>query len=282
MKYFYLMAAMLGVAAIFVLFNPFALAGQNNLQVTFLDVGQGDSILIETPEGQNVLIDGGPDKSVVRELNKALPFWEREIDLILLTHSHADHVTGLNSVLKRFDVGKVLYNGRSGNSEVYKYFLQTARKKSDLCEVREGQKVRFGEDCELEIIYTADKIGEVENLNNASIVSKLDCEGKTALFTGDIEKEVEERLARGSKEIQSKILKVSHHGSHTSNNSEFLKKVNPSLGVIQVGKDNDMGHPSSLVLSRLKRQNVLTLRNDLRGTIELDFKGGETQVNFLH
>ena len=245
------------------------------LQVTFLNVGEGDSILIESPFGQNILIDGGPDEDVVRKLGEALPFWERKIDLLILTHPHSDHITGLNSVLERFYVDRVLYTGVEDSLPAYDDFLKIIEDKNILISKVGGFKsIEMGKDCSLKIIYPLNDISgkSFDNLNNSSIVSKLDCANKTFLFTGDIEKEAEEAILISGINIKSDVLKVAHHGSDTSNTEEFLNFVSPELAVIQSGEGNSFGHPSLRIVKRLERKGVQVLRNDIEGTIELTYK----------
>lgn len=275
----------IGAVIIFViaLFAFYFLEKNNSadFEITFLDVGQGDSALIEAPGGQNILIDGGPDKRVIRELAKALPFWERKIDLIVLTHSHADHVTGLTGVLERFQAGRVFYNGLEPETPVYEKFLKLARSRAELWAVKDRQKIKIGPDCEMELIYPGDWSGEEDNLNNASLVSRLDCLGQTALFAGDIEKEAEEKLLAEDYSLESRVLKVSHHGSDTSSQKKFLQKADPEIAVIQAGRDNRKGHPSRRVLKKLERIGAHIFWTDLSGTIELSFKPNQTEVEFL-
>ncbi len=262
---------LIGAIVIFIialLFFLFFSQDHRNPEVTFLDVGQGDSVLIEAPQGQNILIDGGPDKKIMYSLGSALPFWERKIDLVILSHSHADHVTGLISVLKRFKVKKVLYNGENADSAVYKKFLQLARKKSELELVKNKKVVKTGNNCRLKIIPPTREIFRIDNSNNASLVSRLSCRGVSVLFAGDIEKEREERILTRDLKLKSDILKVAHHGSDTSNSKKFLKEVSPQAAVIQVGVDNDKGHPSSRIIKRLERLGVKIFRNDQAGSVE--------------
>jgi len=245
------------------------------LEVNFLDVGQGDAILIEAPEGQNILIDGGDGDVIMRQLGEVLPFWDKKIDLVILTHPHDDHVTGLNSVLKRFDVERVLYTGVQGSSPAYSDFLEIVEEKEIPIFLSDDLRlIDMGEDCDLEIIYPFIDISgqNFDNLNNTSIVSRLNCVGKTFLFTGDIEKKIEEEILDSEINIKSDVLKVAHHGSDTSNTGEFLNSVDPDLVVIQSGEGNKFGHPSLRTIQRLKRQGVEILRNDILGTIELSYE----------
>lgn len=244
--------------------------GRSNLEVTFLDVGQGDAILIETPFGQNILIDGGPDGKIIKRLSEELPWWDRKIDLMILTHPHSDHVSGLVDVLKRYEVSKVLYTGAIHNSPDYIAWLELIKEKRvDLNIINHPQKILLGDDCVLDIIYplTKDDIDRQSNLNNTSIVAKLSYGQTSFLFMGDAEKEVEEALLKNKDKLQADVLKVGHHGSDTSSTEDFLKMVQPDYAVIEVGIDNSFGHPSARVIKRLERANINIFRTDINGSI---------------
>lgn len=246
------------------------------LEVDFLDVGQGDAILIKTPFGQNILIDGGPDNSVLNELAKNLPWWDRRIDLMILTHPHDDHVAGLIDVIKRYNVEKILYTGVIHSAPNYLAWLELIKEnKVPLIIIDRPQTVKLGEDCELRIIYPGQSLlgREVNNLNNSSLVIKL-IYGRTGfLLTGDIETEVEQELAKSGADLSADVLKVSHHGSDASNSQEFLEKVKAKIAVIQVGKDNDFGHPSLRVIKRLEKTGARVFRVDLDGTVKITSDG---------
>lgn len=261
-------AAAIAVIPVFWLFyNP-----SGDLEVDFLNVGQGDAILIKTPFGQNILIDGGPDNAVLSELAKNLPWWDRRIDLMILTHPHDDHVAGLIDVMKRYNVKKILYTGVVHSAPNYLAWLELIKEnKVPLVIIDRPQTVKLGEDCELRIIYPRlSLLGKaVDNLNNSSLVIKL-IYGRTGfLLTGDIETEVERELVKSGADLSADVLKVSHHGSDASNSQEFLEKVKAKIAVIQVGKDNDFGHPSLRVIKRLEKTGARVFRTDLDGTVKI-------------
>ncbi len=255
---------------------------EKNLEVIFLDIGQGDSILIKTPFGQNILIDGGPDKSVLKGLGKNLAWWDREIDLMILTHPHDDHVTGLIEVLKRYKVKKILYTGVTHNAPNYIKWLEVIKEKNIPLVISDKiQKINLGENCFFEIIYpdTSFLNKDVGNLNNSSIVAKLVYRENSFLFTGDIEKETEEVLLKNKANLKADILKVAHHGSDTGSSEEFLERVSPKTAVILVGQDNDFGHPSKRVLIRLEKNDVKIMRTDREGEIKLKSDGKNIKIN---
>ncbi|MEA1963248.1 MAG: MBL fold metallo-hydrolase [Patescibacteria group bacterium] len=247
------------------------LNAENKLEIAFLDVGQGDASLIKTPFGQNILIDGGADYKVIEELEKELQWWDRTIDLMVLTHPHNDHVAGLIFVLERYDVKKILYTGVVHGAPAYLEWLKIIKAKNiPLIIIDHPQKIIFGNDCFLDVIYPRESLlgKSVNNLNNSSIIAELDCEDRTVLFMGDAETEVEEELIKTGRLSEVEILKVGHHGSNTSSNQEFLELVNPQNAVISVGKDNKFSHPSRRIIKRLERLGAEILRTDLDGTIK--------------
>lgn len=247
---------------------------ENSAGVYFLDVGQGDASLIKTLDGKNILIDGGPDSKVLFELGKILPWWNREIDLLILTHPHDDHVVGLLKVLDKYQVDKILYNGIPNGSPAYQAFLSAIKDRNINTKIiSEPQKIRIDDKCILELIYPRFNISasENKNLNNTSIVSRLNCENKDFLFMGDAEKEVEAELLSSQDEISADVLKLGHHGSVTASSEEFLQAVNPQTAIISVGTDNSFGLPDLQIIRRLERLGITIKRTDQEGSLKYDF-----------
>jgi len=240
------------------------------LEVDFFDVGQGDAILIKTPDHQKILIDGGPDNAVVNKLGRSLPFYSKEIDLVILTHPHADHLTGLVEVLRRYKVKKILSTGVLHTTPEYIAWLEEIEKQKVPMEIaKAGQVINFGENSKIEIFnpieYLAGK--EISDLNNTSIVSKLTFGDTSFLFVGDAEKEVEEKLVSAEANLRADILKVAHHGSKNATSQEFLNRVKPTFAVILVGAENKFGHPTRLVINRLEKMGVRIFRTDEDGDV---------------
>lgn len=240
-------------------------------EIDFLDVGQGDAILIKTPFGQNVLIDGGPDKGLIQKLEEELTFLDRQIDLMILTHPHDDHVAGLIEVLQKYEVKKILYTGVTHNSPAYIEWLALVKNKHiPLVIIDRPQKIYFGDDCMFDVLYPQKSflgIG-MDNINNSSIVGKYVCDEKSALLTGDAEIEVENELLGSGVDLQAQILKAGHHGSDTSSSEDFINAVKPERTVISVGEDNKFGHPNLRIIRRLERIKTEVLRTDLLGTVK--------------
>ena len=253
-----------------------------NLKVIFLDVGQGDSIFIKTPDKQYILIDGGPDNKVLYGLGENIPFYRRRIDLMILTHFDFDHITGLIEVLKRYKVKLVLYNGLLNESSEFKEWFKMIKEKNVPLETtKAGDELKFNDDLILKTLYPfelADK--NLQNNNNTSVVNKLIYKNISFLFTGDLEADGEEELISKKANLKSDVLKVGHHGSKRSTTKKFLQVVKPKYGVISVGKDNKFGHPSLRVLKNLQQAGVKILRTDLDGEIKIVTNGEKLEILF--
>ena len=247
-----------------------AAAPEEELRVRFLDVQQGDAILLETGSGQRVLVDGGPSPGLLlNELGKALPFWDQRVDLVVLTHPQRDHLTGLLAVLRRYQVGAVIESGLPQKSEDYiEWRRLVAEKGIPSISLTAGGSIRLrGADVEVlhPGVHGVEAAGDNPNL--ASLVLQVTANGHSVLLTGDIEAGAERALLRYRPKLASDVLKVAHHGSKTSTSQSFLDAVAPQVAVISVGADNPFGHPSQEVLARFRCTPVL--RTDLHGTITL-------------
>ncbi len=251
------------------------------LVVNFFDVGQGDAILIKTPEQQKILIDGGPSNVVVQKLGEVLPFYDRKIDLIILTHPHADHLDGLIEVLKRHEVKKILSTGVTHTTPDYLAWLEEIKNQNVPMEIAmAGQIIDFGGGVKTEILYpTEDLAGKsVENLNDTSIVAKLIFGQTSFLFTGDAETEVEEKLISGGANLKADVLKVGHHGSKNATSDNFLEKVQPSFAVVSVGADNQFGHPNAMTIKRLENIGAEIFRTDEEGNVKMVSDGMKIEI----
>jgi len=246
----------------------------DKLHVSFLNVGQGDAILIQTPNGQNILIDGGPDPQKINlELSKKLPFWDRTIDLVVCTQPQADHITGLVEVLQRYKVKQVLEPGVSYNSSIYQEWCNLVEEKQIKRDIAQaGQEIDLGNGIKMEVLNPPATLfkGTSADVDNNGVVLKLSWGEASFLFTADIREEAEFELIGQRANLKSTALKVSHHGSKTSTTSQFLGAVDPEVAVICVGADNPFGHPNPEVLERLTdrlgEDNVY--RTDEDSTIE--------------
>jgi len=247
----------------------------DKLHVSFLDVGQGDAILIQTPGGQDILIDGGPDPQKINlELSKKLPFWDRTIDLVVCTQPHADHVTGLVEVLQRYKVNQVLEPGVSYNSSIYQEWCNLVENKGIEYNIaRAGHEIDLGSGIKMEVLNPPEGLfeGTSHDVDNNGVVLRLTWDKVSFLFTADIREEAEFELIGQRANLKSTVLKVAHHGSKTSSSQQFLAAVDPEVAVISAGADNPFGHPSPEVverlIDRLGKDNVY--RTDQDGSVEL-------------
>lgn len=243
-----------------------------NLHIYFLDVGQGDSIYARKMNNFDLLIDGGPNSKVLSELGIVMPFWDHEIDYIILTHPHADHISGLIEVIKRYQVGQILATDAVTATNEYQEFLKLVKERNiPFRLVRTGDEFVLDSKVKLNIFWPNYSFSDrkINNLNNTSIVAKLSYNNFSVLFTGDAESEVQLKLLAISDKLLATILKVPHHGSKNGGNQEFFQAVNPKISVICVGKNNMFGHPTKFTLDLLKSINSQIYRTDQNGRVEI-------------
>ncbi len=265
----FILVILLG-STVFVWDIVFEYSSDDILEVNFLDVGQGDSIFIETPNNKQVLIDGGPDKTVMERLGQTMPFYDRFIDLIILTHPDADHITGLIEVLKYYDVGYILTSGLEKDTLVYKKWKGLIEEKEiPLILAQTGQRIIIQDGIKLEILWPDQSLinSYSKPSNNVSVMGKLIYGDIEFLLTGDAEEKVEKYLVKHEFDLEVDILKLGHHGSKSSTNGNFLEKVNPEIIIISVGENNRFKHPSQEVLERIK--NISIYRTDEHGSIKI-------------
>lgn len=261
----------------------FDLSQQKFLEVNFFDVGQGDSIFIETPKSQQVLIDGGPSSVILEKLGKEIPFWDREIDLVILTHPEADHLVGLLEVLKKYKVENILWTGIVRDTPEYVEWQKLIKEERAKIYIAEkGEKILMSDDISIDILYPLQNLEgkELKDSNDTSVVGRLAFDYNSFLFTGDITQIAEKELSnsRELENIDPDVLKVAHHGSKTSSSSEFLQEVSPELAVISVGKNNSYGHPTPETLENLNKYGIKVLRTDERGDIKIISDGENYKV----
>ena len=226
------------------------------LRVSFLDVGQGDAIFIESPSGRQVLIDGGKDGQVLGALEKELGFFDRDLDMVVATHPDADHIGGLIEVLKRYEVAHVLMTANVNDTPVYDAFVRAVEaERASIHYAFAGQAYALGVGeagtTTLAILFPDYDPRDLES-NLSSIVARLSYGEAEYMLTGDSPKEIEEYLVRKDPEILiSDVLKVGHHGSRTSTAESFVAAVAPTYAIISAGKDNSYGHPHKEVIDTL-------------------------------
>lgn len=246
------------------------------LSVHFIDVGQGDCELVELPGKKYMLIDAGDNG----EENAVLSYLDKEgvrkIDYLVATHPHADHVGGMEEVIKKYDVGEIYMPRKESTSITFEKMLDAIDEKNLSIHTAEAGKNIFD--------YSdvrADFLGpqkDYDDLNNASAVVKLQCKDVSFLFMGDAESEAELDILASGADVSCNVLKVGHHGSSTSSSEQFLKKASPEYAVISCGKDNKYGHPHKETLDKLKQIHAKVLRCDEMGTIIIKTDGHNLQV----
>ncbi len=267
-----ILVAGLVIVALLVWVAAFSLP-DGRLHVTFLDVGQGDAIFIQAPQGQKILVDGGPSPTILlAALGRRMPFWDRTIDLVVLTHPHDDHVSGLIPVLERYQVKAFLDGGQEHPTPTYTHCLELVKEKGIPYRLpRAGMQIRLGKTLQIEVLHPQNELlsDTRSDVNNNSIVLRLVYGRISFLLPGDVEEAAEAVLLSHPENLASTVLKVPHHGSATSLNPRFLEAVRPQLAVIQVGADNKFGQPDPTTLARLEEQGVKVLRTDQNGTVEV-------------
>lgn len=270
-KWFFV--GVLFLATFFVWYAVYAESRQE-LEVYFLDVGQGDAILIHAPSGNQVLIDAGPNKAVLGELAKVMPFYDRTIDMVIESHPDSDHIGGLPEILSRYEVGAVMESGVNTDSVIYTEIEKLiAEKNIKKVLARRGTRVVLENSGYLDILFPDRDVAGMDT-NDASIIAKLQYGGRSFLFTGDSPQKMEKYLVSLDKEnLDADVLKVGHHGSKTSSSQEFLGYVSPEYAVISVGKENKYGHPHQEVLDRLIQFGAKILRTDELDLIKIKTDG---------
>ena len=274
--------ALLIIVFVLSLFSFSFAATQKTLTVSFIDVGQGDSILIQTPQGKNILIDSGPNTAESVVLGYLESKGIKKLDAIVATHPHEDHIGNMDAVIQNFAVSKVYAPNVTTNTKAFESFLLAVKSKGLKLTIPEvGQDISPDSKVKI-IVLSPTKKDKYEDLNDYSIVLKVEY-GKTSfLLMGDATTNIEEEILHGSKlrqYLKSDVLKVGHHGSKYSSSSTFLSTVKPKYAVISVGKDNSYGHPAAITLSKLKSIGAEILRTDEQGTITITSDGQTIKVD---
>lgn len=240
---------------------------ENTLDITYLDVGQADSILIQN-EGHNMLIDAGNNEDGPLLVQY---FKEQNItkfDYLIATHPHEDHIGGMDDIINNFDIEKIYMPDVTTTTKTFLDVLEAIEKKNMTYDVPNiNQNFTLGSTL-FQVIYTGN---DKKNLNNSSIVLKATFKNTSYLFTGDATSEVEKKIL--NKNIQATVLKVGHHGSKYSTTTDFLNKVNPKYAIISVGKNNSYNHPNQVTINKLEKKNIEIHRTDQEGSIFLKSDG---------
>lgn len=246
------------------------------VRIIACDVGQGDAGLVVTPNGSQILIDGGPGKKVLECLASKMPFWDRQIEMMVLTHPQKDHMEGLISVLDNYQVKTIVWTGVSGEGGLFNQWSRKIEAEgAKVYLAHSGEKLMI-DNLTFDVLWPSRekleewRIDPPADLNDSSVTMRVNFKAGNndycAYYTGDIPKEILQGLI--SRPCQ--ILKISHHGSKTGTNGEILDAVKPKIAIIQVGR-NSYGHPTREVLSLLESRKIDVLRNDINGPVEITF-----------
>lgn len=238
----------------------------SNLKIHYIDVGQGDSAIIEQ-NGHYMLIDAGTNSceddliSYIDSLNIT------KFDYVIATHAHEDHIGSMDAVINKYDVEKVLFAKHTTTTKTFENFVTAVKNKGlKLYAPSVNEEFIFQDS---KFIVLAPNSSNYDEINNYSIVVKFIYNETSYLFAGDAENLSEEEMLNNEIDLSADVLKVGHHGSKSSTSQKFLNAVNPKYAVISVGKDNDYGHPKQDIMNRLKNSNIIVYRTDESGTITL-------------
>ncbi|MES2930553.1 MAG: MBL fold metallo-hydrolase [Patescibacteria group bacterium] len=258
----------------------FAYRGEHKeryLKVAFLDIGQGDSIYIEAPNGKQMLIDGGPNAIVLSRLASVMPFGDRSLDLVLATHTDADHIGGLPAILGKYKVGSFIGNGAESDTKIFQTLEEKISKnKVPKITARKGMHIILDKEKNVyfDILFPDRDIGGLES-NEGSIVGKLTYGESSFMLTGDATLYTENLIMQThiAEVLRSDVLKLGHHGSRTSSSVLFLEKVDPEIAVISAGLHNRYGHPHPDIVERLSRMSIPYISTYEKGTIIFETDG---------
>ena len=296
----YLVGALL-IVSVLIGQAVWAEASKKDLTVAFMDVGQGDGIFIEAPNGVQMIVDGGPDRKILGEIKKLMPFYDRTIDLIVVTNPDKDHMAGFIDILKNYEVGKVLEPGTTTDTKVYAEFEKSVEnEKSPLRSAssagqakgpeysRGAEKIIARRNMRIildqqnkvyfDILFPDRDVSDWKT-NDGSIVGKLIYGNQSFLLTGDTIKGIENYLVNlDPKSLDTDVLKLAHHGSKTSSSEELLEAASPLYAVISAGFNNRYGHPHQEVLDRLEKNKIPYLGTYDKGTVVFKTDGKKLQV----
>ena len=268
--------ALLGVAAVAALLSWqwYVTQPDGLLHVAFLDVGQGDAIFIQTPSGRQILIDGGHYPTVLNDqLGRQMPFWDREIDIVIATHADADHISGLPGVFERYQVNQLIVGSldEKRTAAYAELFTLADDDQTERHEARAGEIITIEEGLQLEILHPGAVLSEDRNDNSVSV--RLVYGNFSVLLTGDAEEAAESHMVASGLPLRSLVFKAGHHGANNASTMRFLEAVRPQIVIISAGADNRFGHPHPDVLARSAAIGATVLRTDELGTITVQTDG---------
>lgn len=249
----------------------------NGLKVHYIDVGQGDSELIQV-NGKNLLIDAGPNESRDKLMSYLKKQNIKKFDYVIATHPDEDHIGGMGDVIKKYPIDKFYTPKKIVNTRTFKYMIQQLRNKNMKIDTPEPRiKLDLGKNTTAEML--APNSMNYPDTNNYSVVLKITYGNTKFLFTGDAEKTSESEMIDKGYDLSADVLKVGHHGSSGSTSQQFLDKVDPKIAIISCGKNNKYGHPHKKTINKLKKKNIQIYRTDVDGTIILMSNGSKISKN---
>lgn len=252
--------------------------GESKLRVSYMDVGQGDSILIQVPNGKNVLIDAGENDQGDEVVSYLKSQGVKRLDVAIWTHPHSDHIGGADFVTNSFDIGQVVMPKKTSTTQSFRSLINAISQKGlKITEAKAGLKLDLGPEVQAELL--APNSANYEEVNDYSAVLRLSYGQTTFLFTGDAQTMSEQEMVNAGYNLKADVLKVGHHGSRTSTSASFLTEVKPKIAVISVGKDNDYGHPTASILTRLQKSGINLYRTDNSGTIVAESDGKNITIS---
>ena len=278
------LSSIIVTASLFIIYLIYSFSFGGELKVIFFDIGQGDSIFIETPSHKQILIDGGPNNVVLERLSHVMSFYDRDIDLIIETHADADHITGLIPVLEKYNVGNIVASPIKGETNIFNDLdLHLEEEKNNGANVyvgKVGDEIDFQDGTIIKILYPSKNISAKTDTNEASVSVLLNYGDKNFLFTGDLPTKKENYLlSSGLLPNDITVYKAGHHGSKTSSGEQLLSYIKPYYSVISAGRDNKYGHPNMETIERLKKYSKVIFSTIDFGSIEFVTDGNEIQVS---
>jgi competence protein ComEC len=280
--------ALLGILALANIFIWLGVASKQQedvVTIAFLNIGQGDAIFIESPTGNQIIIDGGPARKILSELRKVMPFYDRSINTILVTNPDADHYAGFIDVLRGYKVREIIYPGTHSDTSTYAYYKnEVIKEQASTTIARRGMVYNLGGGAELYILFPDRDISNLDS-NAGSTIAKLVYKNTSVMLTGDATSATENYVVDLSGEIpdggiQSDILKVGHHGSRTSASEKFVRAINPRYAVVSYGCNNRYGHPHKETVELYQKLNIPLLSTCEHGTIIMKLDGTNVELDF--
>ncbi|MEX0931528.1 MAG: MBL fold metallo-hydrolase [Candidatus Paceibacterota bacterium] len=259
-----------------VVWGASAKANTSYLQVSFLDVGQGDAILIQSPTGNQVLIDGGRGEIVLQKISSIMPFYDKSIDVVIGTHPDLDHIGGLPYVYDAYEVAYSVDSGAESDTSAFRGYKERRDKEGSVyLSVRRGDVFHLGGGAELVILFPDRDVSQGD-ANDGSIIAMLTYGETAVMLTGDASKKIERHiLSLDGVALESTILKAGHHGSKTSSDELFVATIAPQFAVISASENNSYGHPHPEVMDVLSRHVKTVLSTAESGTVTFVGDGKE-------